>query len=321
MSGAVWFRAFGKVPSHADFLHVGPSSVLASRFDDWLTESVEWAHGRTGQAWRDAFAVGGVRAFVYVAASDGGQGSLIIGALAPSQDEAGRQFPISIASCLDLNAEFSHEPALLPLACEDIWQDAGRYLSELQMTSDPLSRLTDVPAPPLLDFAEAHESYAAWSEALPLSELWALISASLSLESLRHTVRWITETVRPHRHREPPSTRLALRLPLGEAGGAAVCFWLDVVRRLIAWRRTVPSFFWSHEGSTGQLTVHLGAPAASTVSELWLPTGSRDEFCDLTQLDPSAAASEHVRPLPAAVERVLAQPCSVAAFLATLGAD
>ena len=321
MSSVAWFRAFGKLPYHADFLQVGPSSAPVARFDDWLTESVEWAHARTGQAWRDAFGSGGVRAFVYVAGAEGGHGSLIIGALAPSQDQAGRQFPISIATCLDLGADFSGEPALLPLACEDIWQDAGRYLAELGLTNEPLSRIADVPAPPLFDFAEAQYSYSAWSEALPLSELWALISASLSLESLRHTVRWITETVRPHRHREPPSTRLALRLPLGEAGGAAVCFWLDVVRRLIAWRKTVPSFFWSHEGSTGQLTVHLGAPATSSISELWLPSGSRDEFCDLTVLDPNAAASEHVLPLPAAIEQVLARPCSVAAFLATLGAE
>ncbi len=38
---------------------------------------------------------------------------------------------------------------------------------------------------------------------------------------------------------------LSLRLPLGQAGGAALCFCSDLARRFLGWRATVPSFFWS----------------------------------------------------------------------------
>jgi hypothetical protein len=93
-----------------------------------------------------------------------------------------------------------------------------------------------------------------------------------------------------------------LRLPLGRAGGAALCFWLDLTRRLVAWRSTVPSFFWSHDGQAGGLMLHLGQPPPSTLSEMWQPSGERDEVCDLT----GRLEGEWVSALPALAPRTLA---------------
>jgi type VI secretion system ImpM family protein len=319
---AASFRAFGKLPSHSDFLQFGATSAAFTRFDDWLTESVEWAHARGGQAFRSAFQGSGIRAFVYAPETANQEMTPIIGALAPSRDVAGRLFPLSIAASPVVERGFLGDPQLLPLACEEIWQSANRCLLELLPgeMERPAAFLAALTAPSLFPFSEAQASYSEWSNALPLTELWSLISNSGPARDLQDTLRWIAEAVRPHRQREPPGTRLALRLPLGQAGGAAVCFWLDVVRRLIAWRRTVPSFFWSHDGRAGELTVHLGAPASSSIAELWLPTRTRDEVCDLTSMS-SAPSGVQLAPLPAAIELALAGQTSVAAFLARLGAD
>ena len=51
--------------------------------------------------------------------------------------------------------------------------------------------------------------------------------------------------------------------------------------RLAGWRRTVPSFFWSHDGASGALMLHLGRVPPAAFGELWLPTGASDEVCDL----------------------------------------
>jgi hypothetical protein len=132
-------------------------------------------------------------------------------------------------------------------------------------------------------------------------------------------LRLVAAAVQPHRKQELPGTAVSLRLPLGVAGGAAVCFWLDAVRRLAGWRTTVPSIFWSHDGDSGQLTVHLGSAPIATVSELWLPSERRDEFWDLTVPLPATTA-ESLAPLPAAIERVLRDRSgSVAGLLAALG--
>ena len=56
-SGA--FRVFGKLASEAEFVYLGASSEAFARFDDWLTEGVEWALAKAGPDWADCFVAGG----------------------------------------------------------------------------------------------------------------------------------------------------------------------------------------------------------------------------------------------------------------------
>lgn len=318
MSEVGAFRAFGKLPSQADFVHWGSNSEALAGFDDWLTQSVEWAHARGGEAWRAAFRAGTARAFLQRMEPAADAATFIVGALAPSQDEAGRLFPISIAAPVRLDPDFKRSPQLLPLICETLWQAAGECVAQLAVTPADQggALLAGLPATEEPSFADAEYAYGAWGDQLPLVELWALIAPGQSLAGLRDALRMLSEAVRPHRS-EFPNTQLSLRVPLGAAGGAAVCFWLDLVRRLSGWQRTVPSFYWSHDGLEGQLTVHLGSAPPATVSELWLPSATRDEFCSLGA--PVAESVLQLLPaLPPRCENALREPSSVAAFLASL---
>lgn len=317
MSGTVGaFGLFGKLPQHADFVHAGNRSQALARFDDWLTDCVEWAHARSGAEWCEAFRSGNARAFVFrVGDRDSLVPSYVVGVLAPSQDQAGRLFPISVAASVALGPDLASEPQLLPFACESIWRSAGECVADLSSAVDLASRVAALQAPTALSVVEARDAYAGWIQALPVPELSALIFGAAP-EPLRDALRLLSAAVEPLRNTENPDTRLSLRLPLGVAGGAAVCFWVDVVRRLARWQATLPSFFWSHDGSAGQLVLHLGSPPAATVSELWLPTARFDEFCDLTgPLDP--AMLQTLPALSDAVEHaLLASP--VAAFFGAL---
>jgi type VI secretion system ImpM family protein len=316
------FSAFGKLPSRADFVQVGAGSEPFARFDRWLTNSVEWAHARTGAIWRDAFQAGTMRAFMYRGDGPAVEQALVVGAVAPSRDEAGRLFPMCVATSVVPTADFVENPHLLPFACESIWQVAGESLAALgaNPAADLTARLAGLAEPCTVGFSDTAAVYAAWGETMQLSELAALIVGSGQLNVLRGMLRLMSEAVRPHRHQESSSTPLSLRLPLGAAGGAAVCFWLDAVRRLVDWRATVPSIFWSQDGDSGRLTLHLGLAPAATVSELWLPNAQADEFCDLAQ-PLSVATVEALPPLPGVVEQVLSEPSgSVASLLAALAA-
>lgn len=316
------YRAFGKHPSQADFVRTWtPQSGPLLAFDDWLTQSVEWAHARGGDAFREAFRMGTVRAFLHRDVTPGqvSGGTLIAGAIVPSSDQAGRLFPLCISIPVQLSLAIERLPHLLPLMCEGIWQTAGECASALSLapTADVAAVVAALPANESSDLADAERAYASWGDQLPLLELWALIAPAHPLAALRNALRLLSEAVQPHRG-ESTDTLLTLRLPLGAAGGAAVCFWLDVIRRLIGWQRTVPSFYWSHDGTEGQLTVHLGLAPPAAISELWLPTSTRDEFCTLTL--PIPESTLQVLPgLPPTCEHLLAAPTSVAAFLASLG--
>lgn len=311
--------AVGKGPWRAEYLPVPSSAPSFAAFDAWLTEATEWAAAGAGPGWSDAFARGAMHGFVYRAPTDPVDVALC-GALAPSRDSAGRQFPLALGAPLSVSPELLRRPELLPFSLEGLWAEATGGLAELIHLDHP----PDAAAAPHLsaghdaEVAESAQLYDEWVETLPLNELWALLGPALVNPSA--TLQLLFETLAPSRGVERPTTTLALRLPLGLAGGAALCFWLDIVRRYVGWRATLPSLFWSHDGTTGAALLHLGRPSKGALAELWMPTGKRDDAADLTcPADPAWA--EAFSPLPPAVIAALSVPqASVAQLLASIGA-
>lgn len=277
MSG---FGVFGKLPWQADFARRSAAGALFTSWDDWLVSSIEWAHQRAGDPWRSAFSRGAVWAFLYH--PPGQSEEVLAGAMAPSADQAGRLFPVSIAAPIALERETPPRPELVPIVLEDVWQAASDLAAEVPALSpSTLDQRLDSPSWSCSPAAEAAATYQQWIAELPVSELWALLYGQQQPEQPARALRLLIEAVRPCRDVEHPSTPLSLWLPLGQASGAAVCFWLDLTRRLANWRKTVPCFFWSHDGTSGRMLLHLGVPPPSTTAELWDSNGQRDEFCDL----------------------------------------
>ena len=81
---------------------------------------------------------------------------------------------------------------------------------------------------------------------------------------------------------EGSSRPRSIRLPLGEAGGSALCVWLDVIRRAAGRSARVPSFFWSHDGRLGDALLFLDTPSESTLATLWRVDADARGVRDLT---------------------------------------
>jgi type VI secretion system ImpM family protein len=280
LGGAV--GVLGKSPAQGDFLHIRAAHAAFVRFDEWLANSFEWAVEQRGAAWLDHYSRGSIHAFVFT--PPGKDGSPLTGALGPSRDSAGRKFPLILSSMLSLSPNLVRSPHLLPLLLEEFWAATGNLLAEAayRPTFDLEERSRELVIAPELDVELALSSYGAWTHDLPLQELWQLLDQQSFGNDPTIPLRLLAEAVRPLAGVEQPNSPLTLRLPLGQAGGAALCFWLDLTRRLVSWRATVPSFFWSHDGQAGGLMLHLGQAPASTLAEMWQPSGERDEVCDLT---------------------------------------
>jgi type VI secretion system ImpM family protein len=302
------------VPWRAEYLPVPTQAASFAAFDAWLTQANDFAVNTAGSSWPVAFAAGAMHGFVFHAPGDPAD-SVLCGALAPSRDSAGRPFPVGLAVPLRVSPELLKRPELLPFALETPWAEATAALADL-MSGPP-------PAPAVLhagqagDVAEAAGLYGDWASALPLAELWALLGPALASPAV--SLRFVLETLSPLREAEPVQSTLSLRLPLGLGGGASLCFWLDVIRRALGWRSTLPSFFWSHDGSSGAALVHLGRPSKAALAELWLPTGRRDDIADLTHpID--AGLGEALSPLPRAIADVLEDArASLGQLLAAIG--
>jgi type VI secretion system ImpM family protein len=271
----------GKHASRGDFLNLGNREHAFTSFDAFLTHNLEWAEENAGARWAEVYGAGGVQAFVYRPTS-GGRAAALVGALGPSSDRAGRRFPLSVAMPLFAPAELRASPEVLPLVLESAWQASCEFV--LSLTADPDANVAEELghlAAPAIELEEALDAYAEWTRSLPVDELWALIFGSERRVDPARVLALVSETVESCRGVEEPTTPLSLRLPLGLAGGAAVCFWLDWVRSIAHWKATVPSFFWSHDGQQGAMILNLGVPPRCTLAELWLPTGGRDEICDI----------------------------------------
>jgi type VI secretion system ImpM family protein len=298
--GATAVGVFGKVPWREEYLRIHASGEPFGQFDAWLTDNVEWAVSRAGREWAEAHRAGEIHAFAFRARD--AQHGLLVGALTPSCDSAGRAFPLVVATTVASTPDLARCPEALPLLLEDFWQQASEVLDKVKVAQalEWVDELAAAPLPAWTPAAEALASYEQWARALPLVELWTLIyGASRNAEGAA-VLRTVLGALGPYVGVERPKTPLTLRLPLGEAGGAAVCFWIDLVRRAARWGATVPSFFWSHDGTRGSMLLHLGDPPKSTLAELWTPTATRDEFCDLTLPIPA----EQVAYMPAMPPRI-----------------
>jgi type VI secretion system ImpM family protein len=271
----------GKLPAAPDFLRFRAGSEAFQGLLGWLIDGVQRA-AASGSGLTDA-ANSAVQAMCFR-----GRGtSALVGALAPSADQAGRRFPIAAVAELQLEADLIGHPEVLPLVLEGVWAVTAQLVVELQQLER--AELEEAQRDPArfeaeLEFgvSSALSAYRSWTDELELDEFLALVFGA----DMAHAVGALAlaeEAVSPYRGVEHPDTPLSLRLPLGQAGGAAVCFWLDLIVRLTGWQRTVPSFFWSHDGDSGALLLHLGRVPPAALRELWLPTGKSDEVCDLVQ--------------------------------------
>jgi type VI secretion system ImpM family protein len=310
--------AVGKVPWRAEYLPVPTHAPSFAAFDAWLTEATEWAAAVAGPGWPLAFTQGAMHGFIYGSPTEAAD-TILCGALAPSRDSAGRLFPLAIGAPLRMSPELLVRPELLPFSLEGLWAEATAALADLM--SEPPSGVSGAPALAtghVADVAESAQLYDDWVSTLPLTELWALLGPALNDPGA--TLQMLCETLAPTRGVERPTTTLSLRLPLGLAGGAALCFWLNFVRRYVGWHNTLPSLFWSHDGSDGAAQLHLGKPSKTALGELWMPSGKRDDVADLTKpADPAWAAA--FSPLPQAVFAALSSPqATVAQLLSAISA-
>jgi type VI secretion system ImpM family protein len=275
----------GKLPAAADFLRVRANSEAFQGLLGWLIDGVQRA-AVAGDVW-----AGVPRTAVQAMCFRSRRGtSALVGALAPSIDQAGRRFPIAAASELVVDAELAEAPQVLPLLLKAVWAVTGQLVVDLQVVDRAALEAALPHADLELSMGDAASAYRAWTDELELDDLLGLVFGADAAHAAA-ALALTEEAVSPYRGVENPDTPLSLRLPLGQAGGAAVCFWLDLVVRLVGWRRTVPSFFWSHDGESGALMLHLGSVPPAALRELWLPTGKSDEVCDLVQPEPGFRSS------------------------------
>lgn len=95
MTGAAAKGAFGKIPSHGDFIRLDLPGSFIRAWDDWLQNGLVAARERLGDRWKDCYLSAPMWRFSLPAGMAGPQA--VSGVLMPSVDRVGRQYPLTLA--------------------------------------------------------------------------------------------------------------------------------------------------------------------------------------------------------------------------------
>jgi hypothetical protein len=146
-----------------------------------------------------------------------------------------------------------------------------------------LAQLGVVDAPePGADVLSEAQTYTRWAQEATLESAFEWVYERASAEDLARVFGFVRSATSSFRGQQAPSTPVALRFPLGAAGGGGAALWLDLVRRIGEWSQMVPTFFWSVGPRASELLVQLGVTPPATFGELWLSRADSDHVCDLT---------------------------------------
>lgn len=292
-AGGAFVGAFGKIPRMGDFVRIRANAEPTASFQSWIEQGMAYGEGKRGVGWASAYNRGSIFAFMYrmprTKLAPGMSPAVLTGIVKPSNDSVGRKFPLVVFAPV-LERTICAAPHLMPLALGDFLERATDVVLEaehLGSAAELEARVQRVP-PPMFDQAAATtREYESWTRMTYVPNAWNAIYGPATAEagSARplHAIHTIIEALAPFRGQESPATPLSVRLPLGVGGGAAAAFWIDIVRRIALWRSTVPTCFWSFDGTSGTILIQLGETPASSLAELWSPDAKSDHVCDLTE--------------------------------------
>jgi type VI secretion system protein ImpM len=104
---------YGKLPARGDFVTRRLPGPFVEAWDAWLQAGIAESRTMLGERWLQAWLEGPIWRFVL---APGAAGPLAVaGVMMPSVDQAGRYFPLTLATCL------AEEPSLLACAANDAW--------------------------------------------------------------------------------------------------------------------------------------------------------------------------------------------------------
>ena len=273
----------GKAPWRAEFLRASGRSSDLRAFDEWLFRNGSALRGSAGELVSSSTLSHG---FVMRLDDAGPPLHGIAGVLGPSRDSAGRSYPLAIAAPAAFDAALGAHPEVAPIVLESYWDLAIDILTEVHAApADPrtLDGLTDRP---LESGDSAVGLYGDWVKGTSVDEFCAMLEQSPAW--LDRALLAIGDAIAlPRAVARSPSAR-SIRVPLGQTGGSALCFWLDVLRRSVRWKSRVPNFFWSHDGRSGDALVFLDTPDDSALATLWRTGAADQDVRDLTR--PEACA-------------------------------
>jgi type VI secretion system protein ImpM len=250
----------GKAPAQADFIRIDAADAAAPELLRWIQEADDGLR-RTASTLPASSTP-----FVFASST---LRSALVGALAPSRDQVGRQFPLAVFAALPA-AELTNRYMLVPLAFRSFFGAAAALLDGAQTlsTAQLTERVRGLPRPTDLEWRSAEDerrSLLAEQNAPWLTELAGIGGPLGPHYALRTFITACNE-----RAAEPPRSSIVLSCPVGATGPWP---WLELAGRILRWKAAPPLFVWT-ESTPRRLLLSLGATFGPALSYLARPEAS-----------------------------------------------
>ena len=118
---------FGKLPLSPEFIRVNAKGATLDAFDQWIQEGLLWCRAKIGPQWRNDFLQSEPWHFLFQIPK---QKEWLIGVITPSQDKAGRGFPMTVFLRFENRYGDQKLIPMLPLLLQDFLEKAENLLQE-----------------------------------------------------------------------------------------------------------------------------------------------------------------------------------------------
>lgn len=268
---------FGKIPAQGDFVRVNTSDPAAQSFDPWCQEALAAIQRINVPLAADPIY------FVYRAQATR---NVLVGAMAPSEDRVGRQFPLTIFTVVDapsIAPRFSG----LPVAYSSFLEAASLLLEQSKTLelADLSARLSSLPLPDATEHARADEICRRTLDNMNGRELQERIFGDLARGQQYYAFNTMVLACAQCRGVEPPRANIVIDCPV--TVDVDLFVWLDLARRLLRWRSAPPAFVWT-ENETPRLLISLGPPPPPILSFVAKPGSDSQKLWPLLTQRPDA---------------------------------
>lgn len=287
---------FGKIPAQGDFFRHNVGDPAVQSLVAWLQDAIE-------PVYRSRLALPRTARFLFRAPD---AASVLVGALAASQDRVGRAFPLCAFGAVPAADVASRYPAL-PLAWRPFLDAAAELVlgAAGQDGAALAARASGLPLPGPADVEGAEAALRREAAAARGDDLARRLFGDLPAGALAYALATFGAAVKPVRGREPSRAAVALDCPAERDVDRWA--WLELARRSLGWRAP-PSFFWT-DGEGGRIVVSLGGAPTGLLAHLCDPSRPGGKVWPLRTAQPGAIEAAR-RGLSPAAQRAVDGPDS-----------
>ncbi len=261
---------FGKLPLSPEFIRVNAKGATLEAFDQWIQEGLLWCRAKLGPQWRNDFLQSESWHFLFQIPQ---KNEWLIGVMTPSQDKAGRVFPMILFFRFQLTHSAQKFLPLAPLLLQEFLEKAKELIQEEWKAISLVEfreKVTQLLSMSVLKQEQGRELYHEFLKSYSLRnflQACGVLTQSLTELEVQEMVKGMVKETRPSTP-SPKGQLMSFPLVDEPALPFEVTFWMEYMSSITANSVITPLLLWNKCPSKGR-AVLLTQDTPVTPKSFW----------------------------------------------------